>query len=474
MSGNAIDTGAAQEALARFAATLAYGSIPDRTRLTVKRIVLDCVGTALAATTLGDGCREAIAVACGLGGKPESSILGVGTKVSPVQAAFANGALVHALNYDPIGAEIGHVGVVCLPAPLALAEALGSISGQELIAAAVVAGEVCARVTAAISRTGRRPSEKFLSGQLLTHFGATAGAGRILGLNADAMESALGLALMQMSGSRQIVLSGDPPAKAIYGAFPNQAGVMAALLAKEGLGAKCDVFGPPAGLYAAIYGGDCATSLLSEGLGDHFLLDDVEFKPWPTSNQVHPFIHAAQQIEPRILPEAIASVEITCHSRLRPWCEPVERRRRPDNAAAAADSIQFCVAAALLHGDVTLTTFTAELLKDADVLGLAQRVMVHFDDTAKGTTVSVTAKDGTKISSHVESAPGSRQNPISDEQLHRKFRDCCRRSATPLREDQIGRLIDMIDRLDELDDVAALTALACGKNSGPTALQRNK
>jgi 2-methylcitrate dehydratase PrpD len=465
LSVKAIDTGA-QKAIARFAATLAYRNIPDRTRHIVKRIILDCIGTALAASTLGDGCREAIAVAGRLGGKPESSILGIGTKVSTVQAAFANGALVHALNYDPIGAEIGHVGVVCLPAPLALAEALGGVSGQELIAAAAVAGEVCARVTAAISRTGRRPSEKFLSGQLLTHFGAAAGAGRILGLDAETMESALGLALMQMSGSRQIVLSGDPPAKAIYGAFPNQAGVMAALLAKEGLGAKCDVFGPPAGLYAAIYGGDCVASVLSEGLGDRFLLDDVEFKPWPTSNQVHPFIHAALQIEPRIPPAEVASVEIACHSLLRPWCEPADKRRRPDNAAAAADSIQFCVAAALIHGEVTLTTFTAERLKDADVLDLAQRITVHLDDTAKGATASVATKDGAKVSSRVEAAPGSRQNPISDEHLQRKFRDCCLRSAIPLREGQISRLIEMVDRLDELGDVASLVDLACGDNPG--------
>ena len=80
--------------------------------------------------------------------------------------------------------------------------------------------------------------------------------------------------------------------------------------------------------------------------------------------------------------------------------------------------------------------------------------------------MSVTAKDGAKVSSHVESAPGSRQNPISDEQLQRKFRDCCLRSANPLREDQIGRLIEMVDRLDELGDVATLVDLACGDNPG--------
>src|SRR5215208_4900475 len=392
----------AAEAISLFAASLSCESIPDRTQYTVKRIILDCIGTALAATTLGEGCRETIAVACRLGGATESSILGIGAKVSAIHAAFANGALVHALNYDPIGAESGHIGVACLPAPLALAEAIGGMSGRDLIAAATVACEVSARVTAAISRTGRRPSEKFLSGQLLSHFGAAAGAGRILGLNAKAMESAVGLALMQMSGSRQIVLSGDPPAKAIYGAFPNQAGVMAALLAKEGLDANCDVFGPPAGLYAAIYGGECDASALSEGLGVQFLLDDTEFKPWPTSNHVHPFIEAALEIAGRLGADEIASVEILCHSRLRPWCEPAEKRQRPDNAASAADSIPFCVASALIDSEVTLATFAAEGLGNPDVLALAPCVTVCFEDTRSGATVSVETKDGQHLVSHVE------------------------------------------------------------------------
>src|SRR5258706_10888127 len=193
-------------------------------------MILDSLGCAIAATALGDGCRETMAVMSALGGKPESTIIGLATKVSAPNAAFANGALVHALNYDPIGSEIGHLGVVCLAAPLAMAEAVGSISGRELVVASAVACEVSARMTAAIARTGRRPSEKFLAGQLLSYFGAAAGAGRVLGLDAVQMRSALGLALMQMSGSRQVVLSGDPPAKAIYGAFPNQAGVLAALL----------------------------------------------------------------------------------------------------------------------------------------------------------------------------------------------------------------------------------------------------
>src|SRR5947199_4738350 len=99
-------------ALAEFAATLKFGDLPADVVENVKLMVLDSLGCAIAATTLGDGCRETIAVMSDLGGRPESTIIGTGHKVSAPNAAFANGALVHALNYDPIGAEIGHVGVV--------------------------------------------------------------------------------------------------------------------------------------------------------------------------------------------------------------------------------------------------------------------------------------------------------------------------------------------------------------------------
>ena len=69
-----------------------------------------------------------MAVMSRLAGPPESTILGLGTKVSPTNAAFANGALVHALNYDPIGSEIGHVGVVGLVD--GIAEAFDEVLGD--------------------------------------------------------------------------------------------------------------------------------------------------------------------------------------------------------------------------------------------------------------------------------------------------------------------------------------------------------
>jgi len=448
-------------ALAEFSAGLDFDDLPRDVVATLQLMILDSLGCAIAATTLGDGCRETIAVMRNLGGKPESSIIGSADKVSAPYAAFANGALVHALNYDPISERIGHVGVVCLVPSLAMAEAVGGCSGRTFLAASAVACEVASRTTAAIARRERRPSDKFLSGQLLSYFGAAAGAGRVLGLDAAQMRSAFGLALMQMAGSRQVVLAGDPPAKAIYGAFPNQAGVLAALLSKAGLGADCDVTGEPAGLYPMIYGGAFDIDVLTKDLGRAFLLKEVEFKLWPTSNHIHPFIEAACNI-PHLDPSTIVAVEIIAPSKLRPWCEPLDKRRRPENSAAAANSIPFCVAKSLAHGNVKLVDFTPDGLRDVVALAIASHTTYRLDDAVKRAIVRVLTTDGQWREAAVETPLGNKSRPVIREQLVAKFRDCCAHASHPMTTDTVEAVVAMIDALPELDDVRKIAALVGG------------
>ena len=116
--------------VAAFAAGLRYGDLPPGVADAVKRIALDTVGTALAATGLGDGCAEAEAVARGAGGAPEASLIGYGAKAPALTAAFVNGSTAHALNYDPLGGSGGHLGVSTLPSVLAAAERRGVFRGR--------------------------------------------------------------------------------------------------------------------------------------------------------------------------------------------------------------------------------------------------------------------------------------------------------------------------------------------------------
>ncbi len=453
-------------ALAAFTASLRYDDLPAPVVAVVKRLVLDTLGVSLAATTLGPGCREAVSVMRHLSGAPESTILCHAPKIAAPNAAFANGALAHALNFDPIGTDVGHVGVVCLAAPLAAAEAAGGVSGRTFLAACAAASEVTARTTAAVARLRRPPSGKVLAGQLFGYFGAAAGAGRALGLEPAEMRDALGLALMQAAGSIQVVLDGDPPAKAIYGAFPNQAGVLAALLSQAGLGADCDAVAGPAGLFGMFHGGAFDADALTGGLGTEFLLMETQFKPWPTSLHVHPFIEAGAEIAVEELRTSeIESVEVAGHSHLRAWCEPLDKRRRPENAAAAGNSIPFCTAKALVRGNVTLTDLTDRGLRDAAAIAVAERTVFRPDDRITGGVVTVKTGDGRSLEASVESALGARAQPVSDGQLAAKFHDCCRHAVAPLSPARVQELIDLVSNLERLDDIGWLATMASGSDA---------
>lgn len=464
------DSMALTRTLAAFVAELRDDQLPESVVDVVKRIALDTVGTALAATTLGDGCAEAAAVARGVGGQPEAGLIGYGAKAPALTAAFVNGATAHALNYDPLGGSGGHLGVSTLPAALAASERRGGVSGKELLAAMAAAGEVTARLAAALSQAGVNANERFLEGQLLGYFGAAVGAARVMQLDARGVHNALGTALMQAAGSMQVVLDGDPPAKAIYGGFANHGGMLAALLAEQGLDADVAALEGQAGLYGLFYRGAYDAAALTDGLGECWRVLEARFKPWPTSGNVHPYIEAATSIAQRgVRPDDIAAVVVRAGTPLRPWCEPLEERRRPPNPTAAANSIIYGASKALANGEVVLRDFTADGLGDHAAQRIADLTTCEIDDAYTGRgVVDVHLTGGHTLSETIEVALGHPSRPLSDAQLAAKFRDCAAHSATALTDAHMESLLEALWSLDALDDARRLGDLARGPKSGTT------
>ncbi len=451
--------------LARFAAGITYDQLPNAVVDVLKRLFLDTVGTALAGTTLGAGCAEVARVVRNAGGNTESTVLGFGLKAPALTAAFANGSTAHALNYDALGGDGGHLGVSSIPSPLAAAERKAAVSGKELLAAMAAAAEVTARLAGALSAAGVKANERFLEGQLLGYFGAAVGAGRVLGLSTKQMHSTLGLALMQAGGTMQVVFDGDPPAKAIYGGFSNLGGMLAAQLSKEGLGAEISAIEGKAGLYGLFYNGKYAADVLQKDLGREFQLLRAHFKPWPTSGVVHPFIEAGFTLSRRhsLTPTDIDQVIVRGDSHILQWVEPLEERRRPPNAAAAANSIQFSTAKALAKGSVGLADFTAQGLQDSVALGIAARTNYEIDDALKGKgVVQVITTDGSRLSEEVDVSLGHPDKPMSFEQIVVKLRDCAQYANTPVPQENLDQLIDLVERLEDIEDVGVLATLVRG------------
>src|SRR5207247_996919 len=134
---------------------------------------------------------------------------------------------------------------------------------------------------------------------------------------------------------------------------------------------------------------------------------EVVFKRWPTSGMLHPYIEACLALRKDGM--KIKSVHATVTPDVKPWVDPA--RRRPTNAATAANSLFFCVSKALLNREVTLADFTAK--------GLAQPGLDIEHSVGDRPAVDVMLQDGQTLRAKVEAKPQS----MSYEALAAKFRD---------------------------------------------------
>ena len=453
---------------ARFGAELTYDDLPDNVRRTVRSITLDTLATSIAANTLGIGMPELLAWARKAGGVEEASLIGLPDRLPAAVAAMLNGGMAHALNFDDTTAVgSGHLGPVTLPTAMVAAELQGGASGREFMTSMAAGMELMSRIGIAITATqGAFTESRPQPTQMPGCFAAALSGSRMLAFSAQETHSALGLAFMQASGGRQPVLEGRP-AKAIYAAFSCQAGMQSVLLAREGLLGDCDAFEGAAGFFPTYYGGVFDRPAMSDGLGEQWRLLNVGIKPWPTTGVAHVFIEAASRLRASRLPDpsAVKRVLLRGEPHIQTFCEPLQTRRNPQAPVEAEDSIIFATARALTTGSVTLADLqpTPQGLFEETCLRIANVTEYEVDESlGKSGIVEVTLAGGETLSERVDAAPGHRDNPLTDEQRHQKFRACAVHAGTPLSDATIDEVIDMTERLDEVPDVTAFLRLLRG------------
>jgi len=143
------------ERLVSFVTETRFRDLPSDVVHEVKRVFMDSAGCAVAGLSTERG-GIAVELTRKLGGLPESTIIGTNDRVSPTGAAFANGELINALDFDALSPRIVHVVPMVLPAALALAESAGT-SGKDLVLALALGIEIPVRLkpTSARAASGK-------------------------------------------------------------------------------------------------------------------------------------------------------------------------------------------------------------------------------------------------------------------------------------------------------------------------------
>ncbi len=453
-------------ALVDWAWRLDLDHVPPDVRAAVGRHLLDGLGTAVAAGRTG-AAAPAVTVALGLGGPPESLVLGAGRRVGAPAAALANGVLLHALDFDDTHAGgLVHATAVVLPAALAVGEQVGA-SGAEVLLASVAGLETVCRLGAAAPHAFH--ARGLHATAVCGVFSAALVAARLGGLDRARAVDALGIAGSSAGGLLEFLSTGAST-KQLHPGLASQSGVLAARLAAAGASGPASVLDGDQGVYAALAGRRVDPEAVLGELGERWECTRISVKPYPACQLSHAALDAAAAAVAglpggRPGPASIASVDLELHpDSAAIVAEPAAAKVAPRTPYEAKFSVQWSVAALLVDGRLGVETYAPASLSRADVAELAGRVRVRVVDrpgvpaAAAPGSATVRLTDGTEHSGEVPCSSGSPDRPLDDAGLLAKVAanaggpggdldELARRVRDLAGEPDLARVLELTDRL---------------------------
>ncbi len=273
--------------LAEHVCQTTFAALPASAVHASKRDILDTLGAALGGS-VAPGVAELAHLVTHWGGRPESSLWLLGGRVPAPQAAMVNATMGHALDFDDTFDRAGniHPGIATLAASLAVAE-LGSTSGRDVVLAVTLGLDVACRVAlaATVDRGWHRTAAMGI-------FGATAAAGKLLGLSVTQMVHALGIAYSQAAGNRQCIVDGALT-KRLQAGQAASSGVFAAMLAQADFTGAQHVFAGRYGFFRMYQPEGYDLQELTNELGSAFRGEEISFKAYPCGRRAHATLDVA-------------------------------------------------------------------------------------------------------------------------------------------------------------------------------------
>jgi 2-methylcitrate dehydratase PrpD len=442
--------------LASFVAATSWADVAAQSH-EAKRSILNFFATALG-SAYDPTVSSALRTLSPFSGATTSAIVGRSERLDALGAAFVNAISANLLDFDDTHLDtIIHPAAPVAAPVLALAQARG-FSGQDVITAFILGVEVECRIGNAVS-----PGH-YARGWHITStcgvFGAAAASAKLLGLSADRIANAIGIAASQSAG---VVENLPTAAKNVGVGNAARGGLFAALLAAEGYDASPRAIEGPLG-WARAMGDEPDLERLVGGLGKSWEIEKNTYKPYPAGIVFHSVIDACFKLRAKLNPrmDDILSITVQGSALL------LARGDRPvRNERDARVSIHHCAACALWLGAAGVPEFTAAVVVRPDIVALRQKVRAELDATLPdgATRVIVHLVSGEVLSETVVAARGSLADPLSDFDIETKLRDGLRLGESAWNADTI---IADVWRLDQLADVSNLMNSHDG-----TATQRN-
>ena len=401
---------------------------PDHAVNQAERAIVDTVACMIA----GAGDEAVQRVAGGLGRWGANGVVsqvGALDGIDAPWAALLNGTAAHALDYDDVlDPAASHVSAVMVPALLALGEEIDA-SGAAVVDAYIVGVEVQECLAEAVNMA--HYARGWHTTLTLGAPSAAAACARLLQLDANQSRNAISLATSMAAGFKRQFGTNAKPFHAGLGA---KNGILAARMAAAGLTADPDVLEGARGFLDLMVGPDAAgfEAALHRLEGPPAITSPgVWLKRYPCCASTHRAVDGliALTRTHNLAPADIARIETLVS-------EPAVRNLmyvEPDNEMQARFSMAYCMAAAAHDQDLTLATFRRAAIGRPDIAAFIPRVTMLSDpaqpadmpSTVKSwATTTITTTGGMRFTSKVVDPKGYPDNPLSEQELAQKFRDC--------------------------------------------------
>ena len=415
------------ERMGQFVAGLKYEDLNEKVIDYAKRILLDAIGCAYGGLE-SEPARMVRNAVHALSSSGQATIFGKNTKATAPYAALANGCAIRYQDYNDTFFGPGWTGHPSdnLSALLAVAE-WHELTGRDFLLAMVAAYEVQTRFS-------DLPCPKLLWHRGWHHsticsYAGAAGVAKLLGLDAGQVAHALALSGARSNTFSEIRHGLIPMDKALSATILASQSILYVLLAKQGFTGSSTLIEGPYGFRHALAGGVDVEPLVPKK-GDFRILK-VGLKPYPVEAMVPAMVDAAVQIkdEFNVVPGEIESIRIFCSEEAMTKPSWDHSNLPPATKEAADHSFYYCVAVALIAGEVTSKQFTDDWLRNPIVATL----MAKMGFEAKPEHTAMFKKESVRSASIEITTPrgvfnrgclypkGVWQNPMTWDDVKKKF-----------------------------------------------------
>jgi 2-methylcitrate dehydratase len=396
-----------------------------------------------------------------------------GFKTNPVDAAFLNGHMIRAMDYNDIywKADPCHPSDL-IAAPLALCESEG-LSGKDLILATIVAYEIEMRLCE-IGRPGVR--EYGWHHATLSAFAAPVAAGRVLNLTPEQMVSAIGISASRTFCPGAVTAGKLTNMKNTVDPWAGRMGAESALLAREGFSGPEHIIDGKEGLFAVFhhvqYKGQPATfddealvKDLPTSPKSHYRILDCGMKSFPIEALSHAPLTAMMKTlkEHNLKAEEVREIKVEVIARAADILgDP--HKYRPTSKETADHSLPYCMAVGLVDGMVTPLQFKEERVLDKSLIPIMDKIKVVANEEFEAlfpkfqpSRVTITTNDGKSQSARVDVPKGDPRDPMTEEEIAVKFTAL---GGDVIEKDQCEKLrhcIISIDSANKVDELLTLT-----------------